>query len=356
MIGQRALDDPRNALVRDFLRIVRELDADYFVFENVKGLTVGYQRCFLEELIEEFQKAGYNVQLPWKVLNAASYGVPQDRQRLILLGARKGLSLPDYPEPFTVRADEDLPLAGLKAGPSCEDALGDLPDAESFQSLLGNDFVHTKQWGKPSRYAAEMRCLGDHAWHYGYRRKWNPEVLTSTARTEHSDISKRRFAATAGGNVEPISRFFRLPAKGVSNTLRAGSDSKRGAFTSPRPIHYRYPRCITVREMARLHGFPDWFRFHSTKWNGARQVGNAVPPPLARAIASQVIAAMGIAPRRPKIVMELGDANLLNMDMSRASAFWRIPVPIGPRDRKSGARKRKQTDIEALRTHELKYA
>ncbi len=74
MIGKRVLDDPRNSLIRDFVRIVSELDSDYFVFENVKGLTVGSHKKFLEELIEAFGAAGYTVRLPWMVLNAASYG------------------------------------------------------------------------------------------------------------------------------------------------------------------------------------------------------------------------------------------------------------------------------------------
>src|SRR5262249_29332148 len=99
LIGHRALDDPRNALVRDFVRIVVELKARYFVFENVKGLTVGRHRAFLQEIVEAFEDAEYVVRQPWRVLNAASYGVPQDRERLILFGARRGARLPDYPEP-----------------------------------------------------------------------------------------------------------------------------------------------------------------------------------------------------------------------------------------------------------------
>jgi DNA (cytosine-5)-methyltransferase 1 len=201
-----------------------------------------------------------------------------------------------------------------------------------------------------------MRCTNACAWHFGYRRNWDPTVLTSSARSEHTEISRRRFRETAGGSVEPISRLFKLPAEGVANTLRAGSDSQRGAFTSPRPIHYRFSRCVTVREMARLHGFPDWFRFHVTKWNGARQIGNAVPPPLARSIAEQVIAAAGIAPRRPKRVFDLGPTKLLEMAMTQASEYCGIPIPIGRRDRKSGARKRKQVDIEALYRRQLLYA
>lgn len=172
-------------------------------------------------------------------------------------------------------------------------------------------------------------------------------MLTSSARTEHTDISRRRSAATEPGTVEPISRFFKLAPGGVSNTLRAGTDGARGAFTSPRPIHYRYQRCITVREMARLHGFPDWFRFHVTKWHGARQIGNAVPPPLARAIAEQIIAALGVKPTRPSAPIALGDTALLTGDMTDAAAYFGVPAPSGRRDRKSGARKRRQEDIEA---------
>ena len=90
-----------------------------------------------------------------------------------------------------------------------------------------------------SAYAKEMRCLGSDAWHYGCEREWNPDLMTASLRTAHTQISRRRFRATEPAAVEPISRFYKLAATGVSNTLRAGTDSARGAFTSPRPIHYR---------------------------------------------------------------------------------------------------------------------
>lgn len=348
MIGQRVLDDPRNSLVRDYVRIVSELDADYFVFENVKGLTVGEHRKFLDELIAEFEACGYNVRLPWLVLNAVAYGVPQDRKRLFLLGAKKGKKLPVYPDRVASRAG-DFAEIGLPIGPSCEDALDDLPDAGKFQTLMTSDEVRTISWGEPSDYAKEMRCLHPLAWHFGYPRVWDAEVLTSSSRSGHSEISQRRFGQTEPGEVEPISRFFKLPPWGVSNTLRAGTDAARGAFTSPRPIHYKYPRCVTVREMARLHGFPDWFRFHVTKWHGARQIGNAVPPPLARAVASSVMTAMGITPERVQSALELGDVSLLQLEMSQAAAYWGVTCPIQTRDRKSGTRKRSQLQTEADR-------
>lgn len=354
LIGQRILDDPRNSLVREFVRLVTELDASYFVFENVKGLTVGKHRRFLEELIEAFEHIGYRVRLPWRVLNAVHYGVPQDRERLILLGAKQGIRLPEYPEPITRLACMPMDLLNFPAGPSCRDALADLPEAEDFAELLEVDAVRTEAWGEPGPYARRLRGLDNETGDFGHPRLWDRGVLTSSMRTDHTAISRRRFRETAPGSVEPISRFFKLPPHGVSNTLRAGTDSARGAFTSPRPIHYDRPRCITVREMARLHGFPDWFRFHVTKWHGARQIGNSVPPPLARAIAAKIIEAMGVRPTAPVSPLPLGDTSLLQMDMSQASDYWGVPVPIGRRDRKSGIKKRKQAEVEMhLRRYNL---
>lgn len=349
MIGQRVLEDSRNKLVMDFVRLVVELDAKTFIFENVKGLTVGKQRSFLDELVEAFEQRGYQVRLPWRVLDAATYGVPQHRQRLILFGAKKGAELPDYPVAITNPADGKRNMLGLPFGPTCKDAIGDLPDAERFETLMDTDAVKTTTLKKPSSYAAEMRCMTNSAWHFGHVRDWNSAMLTSSARTVHTDISQRRFGETEPGSVEPISRFFKLAPYGLSNTLRAGTDGARGAFTSPRPIHFEYARCITVREMARLHGFPDWFRFHATKWHGARQIGNAVPPPLARAVATKVVEALGAKPMRTSGSIGLGDTALLYMEMSEAAEHFGVVRPSSKRDRKSGAKKRKQHEIEAGR-------
>ena len=338
MIGKRALDDPRNQLVGHFLRLVKELEPTAFVLENVRGLTVGKHRAFLDEVATELQRAGYTLTLPWQVLNARDYGVPQNRQRLFLLGVR-GIKPPQYPE-----------LDLLAPSPTCHDALADLPNAEDFEELRESDSVYCEP--KPeelSAFAREMRCLSNDAWHYGYVREWEQRLLTASTRTAHTEISRRRFHETTPGNVEPISRFFKLAANGVSNTLRAGTDSARGAFTSPRPIHYRFDRCVTVREMARLHGFPDWFRFHVTKWHGARQIGNSVPPPLARAVADSVRHSLGFPPTFPPESVCLGDPRLLGMGMTESAAHWGIGVPIAKRDRRSGARKRKQEDIERAR-------
>ena len=346
LIGHRALEDPRNHLVREFVRIVSELRPRTFVFENVKGLTIGKQRAFLDELIGEFEANGYNVLSPVRVLNAAHYGTPQSRERLFLIGATTRRRLPTYPVPLTNIADRPPDFSKLLFGPSCKDALDDLPNAEHFNELLTGDEVRTDRFGLPSEYALEMRCQSNDPWYFGHPRNWDPTSLTSSARTAHTAISRRRFSATCPGTVEPISRFYKLPPDGVSNTLRAGTDGAHGAFTSPRPIHYRYSRCITVREMARLHGFPDWFRFHVTKWHGARQIGNAVPPPLARAVAQEILQVLDHTPIPPNTSLKLEHPDLLSFDMTQAAAHFGVDPPPNRRDRKSGATKRKQADIE----------
>ncbi len=154
LMGKRAFDDPRNYLVRDFLRVVLELEPSYFVFENVKGLTLGKHKYFLAEFLNNFEKNGYEVRQPWQLLNAANYGVPQKRERLFLLGAKKGFTLPNYPNSITrlARENSDLPLVA-----NCKDALDDLPEAEEFECLWHCDRVETNSWGHPSKYGAEMR-------------------------------------------------------------------------------------------------------------------------------------------------------------------------------------------------------
>lgn len=313
MIGKRVLDDPRNQLVFHYVRLVRELRPKYCVFENVKGLTVGKHKQFLAELIEALDKAGYDILLPYKVLNAVDHGVPQDRRRLFLIGARKGEPLPQYPEPI--------------GKVTVLDAIGDLPDADEFDQLLITDSVFVK-FETDSLYARRLRGFDCDPADKSYPRDFDPNLLTSSLRTAHTDLSRKRFITTAHGKTEPISRFLKLHPEGVCNTLRAGTDSARGAFTSPRPIHPHAARVITVREAARLHSYPDWFRFHVTKWHGFRQIGNSVPPLLGRAVASQIVKALGTEPKRPKVKLVPISEKLLSFDMKTAAYYYRVPTTV----------------------------
>lgn len=323
MIGKRALDDPRNSLVRHFVRLVDELDASAFAFENVKGLTIGKHRAFLEELIAAFEQRGFEVVQPYRVLNAAAFGVPQSRERLFVMGVRRGLHLPVYPQPIARASGSPDRGQGLPEGPSVMDALGDLPDCDAFQELINQDWVKT-DLRMPSGYAARLRGLVDDASDFSYPRSGADGLLTCSMRTAHGDESRARFAEASHGRAEPVSRFYKLSPNGVSTTLRAGTGRERGSHTAPRPIHPLHPRCITVREMARLHGYPDWMRFHRTKWHGARQVGNSVPPPLARAVATSIHEALfqGVRPVRPRRSLLPGPVDWLSFDYTQAERFF----------------------------------
>lgn len=322
MIGKRALDDQRNQLVFHYVRLVRELQPKYCVFENVKGLTLGKHAQFLAELIDALSEAGYKVLLPYQVLNAANYGVPQSRERLFLIAARKDQTLPAYPVAHESKV-------------TVRDAIADLPDVDQFSALKASDSVAV-EWDTQSAYARRLRGLLKDQTDYSRKRAFEPNLLTCSLITEHTEESKARFLATPPGTTEKISRFLRLDPEGLCNTLRAGTDSARGAHTSPRPIHPVYPRVLTVREAARLHSYPDWFRTHVTKWHGFRQIGNSVPPLLGRAVASAVIQALGIQPAKPKGVMKLGDPSLLAMNMGEAAAYFSVSrTVIAQRARKT---------------------
>lgn len=333
MIGKRALDDPRNSLVYHFVRLVADLKASYFVFENVRGLTIGKHAGFLQEIIEEFQKNGYRVRENYRVLNAAHYGVPQNRWRLFLLGARKGSPLPEYPEQThqPLRNGNGLQESlFLNRTPTVWEALRDLPEADDYEELLERDWVRAR-FKLPTGYSAPLRGYERDAEDYSPSREFDSSLLTSSLRTIHTDLSKKRFSETPPGQTEPVSRFHKLDPNGICNTIRAGTASDHGAFTSPRPIHPTSPRCITVREAARLHSYPDWFRLHVTKWHGFRQIGNSVPPLLARAVASKVREALDARPRRPRGWIGLGDVRLLSVDMSKAAARYGVPTDVVPK-------------------------
>ena len=337
MIGHRVLEDPRNELVFHFLRLLRELRPRYFVMENVPGMVTGGHRDLFDNFVARARALGYTIH--HRVLNAASFGVPQNRARVFIFGTAKGHRVAEPPEPVTALRSVDGSIKAktlLPPGPSVEDAIADLPDIDDFEELLERDEL-VCSLPPASEYASVLRGDVDDPGDYSYRRSRPEKILTGCLRAEHTKVSRDRFRATAQGETEPISRFFRLPLQGVSNTLRSGTATDRGAFTSPRPIHPIYPRCISVREAARIHSFPDWFWFHRTKWHGFRQIGNSVPPLLARAVARQLIQALGVRPARPRRPLAEGARELLRCVMSEAARHFGVsPTVIAARKRTNG--------------------
>jgi DNA (cytosine-5)-methyltransferase 1 len=322
--------DPRNELVEHFVRLVIAISPKAFVLENVPAMASrnlpGSDRAAPASITARMRRAGYSVGPP-RILNASHFGVPQDRRRLVMVGVKSQFELPESPEAThaprrktSAEPKEGAVPAGLPTGPSVEDAIGDLPDLDGFPELLRADSVllpkaaREQMDASASSYVRRLSGAAINPEDLSRRRRRTPSRLTSSLRTIHSEAVCARFSEVPPGDREPISRFVRLHRDGIAPTLRAGSTPDRGSFSAPRPIHPEADRVISVREAARLHGFPDWFRFSAAKWHGFRQVGNSVCPPFAKAIAESLRSALRLpTPAAPKGRVELGDIGLLTV-------------------------------------------
>ena len=331
LMGKRQMDDPRNSLVFQYFRIISEIKPKYFIFENVPGIATGNHRQFLEELITQFESIGYLITKPIQILDASEYGAPQKRKRLILLGSRSDVEMAKYPDitcGSEKKKQQDLFWQNISPLTTVFDSIADL---QAIPAITGLD------QGIP------VKCLS----YVGKRKKYSPipkdvfklchqrfngGLIYGHIGSVHTEKSIARFALTEPGTVEKKSRFLRLSADGLCNTLRAGTNSDKGAYTAPRPIHYALPRCITVREAARLHTFPDWFQFHRTIWHGFREIGNAVIPLLAKELGSAIMVSLGVSPEELKVLrLAKMEESLLNYNISQASAYWGVNDNVIPK-------------------------
>lgn len=322
--GKRDSNDARNNLVLEFVRIVEQLRPQTFCLENVAGLLEEKFVTVRAAAFSRLRSAGYSLSGTTAPVNSARFGVPQNRRRVIVMGNLNG------PEP--------QPPAEANTRLTVRDAFEGLPSPLHYPQLLSGDAIELNERDIERR----LSINGDYALGLSGRtpikgsksrpRLWNPDTITGSRRTVHTTETIRRFEATSQGEVEPVSRLYRLSFDGVSRTLRAGTGSERGAHTSPRPIHPVENRVITVREAARLHGYPDWFRFHTTNWHGHRQVGNSVPPPLARAAGESLLNSIEYSPGRLRRVQPLGNPSLLRLSRVGAASLLgaqieEIPAP-----------------------------
>jgi DNA (cytosine-5)-methyltransferase 1 len=337
VIGPRRGDDPRNGLVGEFARVVAEVRPRWFVMENVPGLVSPAYRSVLDAFYEMLEAVGYRLADPW-LLNARDYGVPQERKRVFVVGARQGSGLPSEPP-------------AQAHPPTVLEAVADLSALGRFRTLRGRDAlvladhqiarIRRRQSSYVRRLNGEERDAGD----LSDEREWDARQLSSVGLASHSEGVKERFRRLRRGARDEIGRLPKLHPHRQAPTLRAGTGRDHGSFTSARPVHYSSLRVITVREAARLHGFPDWFGFHATKWHGFRQVGNAVPPPLARAVAASVVNVAEANPRRSlrgeRLV--LGPNALLRMSLSGAAARYGVGRELLPANvRAIEARKKRE--------------
>lgn len=292
---ERFLEDPRNALFKQYIRFIDEFEPQTLVFENVPGMLSFANGRVFEQVQSEVKKHGY--QLSARILFAAHYGVPQERWRLIIVGSRKALA-PEFPEPThyaTGRANfrggktltfRLLPLQRPLLAPAVtvEDALSDLPRLAIGE---GGEVVGYLRKAK-SKFAKLMRNGGSET----YNHHAGVLSLQNLTRLKHikpggswRDIP---FELLPNGmkkahKSDHTKRYGRLRAEGLAATIMTKCDPHWGPVFLP-----DQDRALTVREAARLQSFPDSYRFCGPRVSQYEQVGNAVPVLMAKAIAEAV--------------------------------------------------------------------
>lgn len=266
LTGSRDLHDTRNKLYLAVVKAVDFFKPKAFLIENVPGMATLYHGIVKEQIINTFEDMGYAVSVSPKPLLAADYGVPQMRKRMIFVGFRKDLGYRYFKFPKPYLTPENYVTTG--------EAISDLP---SLKDSLGENITEYTVPAK-SNYQKLMRR--------------NSKYLYNHVGTAHTDKVKWVISQVPeGGNYKDLpqgvgeSRKFheawtRYDSKKPSRTIDTGH---RNHF------HYKWNRVPTVRENARLQSFPDNFLFLGTKTQQYRQVGNAVPPLLAQALAEKII-------------------------------------------------------------------
>lgn len=307
-IGRRDPNDPRNKLMDSFIQHGIELGVGYMLMEQVPTLLQPQNAEHLDHLRETLFRAGYSMVEP-QILRAIDFGVPQRRERVFLLIHRNDRTAPEYPKPTHGEGDDLF----LHPTPTVADAFDGLPDADNYEELWKQDWVHTGFSHPITRYGRIMAGLENDAGDLSYKRDYRRDVLTCSQRTVHEPRSIERFSATPPGGNEKISRRHRLDPNGLSLTLRAGSGSDHGSFTAVVPIHPKGTRVITAREAARLHSIADWIQLSKTKIWAYRQIGNSVPPLMGRQISASIMRAAGLSPAAPSEIIPLGDEALLHV-------------------------------------------
>jgi len=262
-MGHRNIDDPRRSLLGHFFRLVAGLRPSFFVMENVTGLGYVNARPVLDEALS-LLPSRYKILGPL-ALDASDYGAATQRLRMFVIGFD--------PDRFGSLTEHDVDAA-KKSSVTVGAAIADLASAVPLDPSDGFDLWKIKHRGRPSRYAAQLRTPDG--------------TFTGHRRTAHTREVVARFKRVKPGATDAVGRHPRLDWDGSCPTLRAGTGNDRGSFQSVRPIHPVEPRVITVREGARLQGFPDGFRFHPTVWHSFRMIGNSVSPIIAKALFSLI--------------------------------------------------------------------
>ena len=295
MAGRGNPDDPRNALFREYLRVVSRILPKAVIFENVPGFANRYGLRLRKKLEQRLSELGYITDSG--VLEARDYGVPQLRRRFICIGVHKEfidsgeVSLPD-PTWSESRIESDL---------TARKVIGDL-DVYSERGGYGTGEIHgPENYLRPARttFQREMRGVS------GTTKKgetWNTRI------PRHTETVAKRMRAIQSGSKPQDFHGTELETRKLSQRLLLGDKFPRITVVSLPDdyVHYNpdLPRTLSVRECARLQTFPDHFRFHGKRTTGGMrrrsdvpqytQVGNAIPPRMAESLANQILGITGI--------------------------------------------------------------
>jgi DNA (cytosine-5)-methyltransferase 1 len=236
-IGRRFLEDERNRLFKEFVRVVKVVNPTFFVMENVARLYTHNKGETRNEIITDFEKLGYKVDC--KIISSADYGVPQYRQRVIFIGNRIGVKN-IFPQKNT-----DIPV-------TIKQAIDKYPKLSS---------------GEKS------------------------DIANHEAMTHSLQMLEKMSYVSDGGNRTEIPIAIRPKSGDIRKYIRYNSNEPSVCVTGDmrKIFHYEQNRALTVRELAALQSFPDDFVFKGSKISQQQQVGNAVPPKMAEAIAECII-------------------------------------------------------------------
>lgn len=271
-------NDPRRQLLVDFYRHVNLLNPSFFIMENVEGLMDKRNIKELENALATLNKK-YTVLKPI-IVDASEWGAATKRKRVIVVGFDS--------KRFSAMTLSDL-LPPRKIT-TVEDAIADIREPIK-QKKDDTDFgwASYRKFTNLSKYAMAMRALPPKG--IGSKEAINylkEGKLSGHFDTIHTDSVKERYEKLEQGKTDPVSRAKKLEWSGLCPTLRAGTGADKGSHQAVRPIHPESARVITVREAARLQGFPDWFCFHPTKWHSFRMIGNSVSPIVSQAILEKI--------------------------------------------------------------------
>lgn len=281
-MGVGDINDPRRQLLEIFFKQINILKPKFFIMENVEGLMDKKNRPQLDKAISIVDKR-YKVLEPI-IIDASKCGAPTTRKRVIVIGYDP-IRMPELRSEQFVFND---PIVTV------EDAISDIPSPIK-QSKNDQDygFSEYRYNNNLSEYAKIMRSLPPMSLGTNSAKlELSFGKVSGLFDTIHTDKVRKRYQDTPQGKIDPISKSKKLDWKGLCPTLRAGTGSDKGGHQAVRPLHPEEGRVITVREAARLQGFPDWFTFHPTKWHSFRMIGNSVSPIVSQKILSVIYEAL----------------------------------------------------------------